>query len=193
MGPRRTIPGRARAPALVGEQPSGCAPPTRSRGTRSRCLTRRGSYACSPYEQGSSGRTASDRLDAVVSARDSVFLATCWRPESQNLAWLSQIRHSRVGLRNRRSEVRILSGALRLSGDHAHLQRLRLSQRRCLSVARKLGSILGQFPGALVAHLDRETGTAQETLASTSTFPPGRGRSQDGPGLRRAGYGALPW
>jgi hypothetical protein len=40
---------------------------------------------------------------------------------------------------------------------------------------------------ALLAHLDRETGTAQGSLASTSTFPPGRGRSQDRPGPRRAG------
>src|SRR4051794_9985825 len=40
------------------------------------------------------------------------FLATFWRRESLNLAWLSQISPYRVGLRNRRSEVRILSGAL---------------------------------------------------------------------------------
>jgi len=48
----------------------------------------------------------------VDSGRDSEFLATFWRCESPNLAWLSQISPYRVGLRNRRSEVRILSGAL---------------------------------------------------------------------------------
>src|SRR3954451_969154 len=40
------------------------------------------------------------------------FLASFWRVDPVDLALLSQIRLESVGLRNRRSEVRILSGAL---------------------------------------------------------------------------------
>ena len=66
-------------------------------------------------------RTRQEAVDALSSypsgtgwpgcGRDSDFLATFWRPESPNLALLSQISPYRVGLRNRRSQVRILSGA----------------------------------------------------------------------------------
>jgi Phage integrase family len=50
-------------------------------------------------------------------------------------------------LRNRRSEVRILSGALPDSADHAHLQRLRYRRAEAEFVARKLVSDSGRFSG----------------------------------------------
>jgi hypothetical protein len=57
------------------------------------------------------------------------------------------------GLRNRRSEVRILSGALRLSAACAHLQGVCLRRSDQRFVARTLVSDSDRFSGALFAHL----------------------------------------
>jgi hypothetical protein len=58
-------------------------------------------------------RGSTTRRIAVRDGREE-FLAPFWRPETADSALYSQILSSRVGYGNRRSEVRILSGALRV-------------------------------------------------------------------------------
>jgi hypothetical protein len=82
----------------------------------------RGGASVSTHNAGSFHRAGVKDLFAsrpltTQPGRDSDFLATSWRPRAQDLACQSKISRCRVGLRNRRSEVRILSGALLGNGS----------------------------------------------------------------------------
>jgi hypothetical protein len=70
-----------------------------------------------------------------------------------------------IGLRNRRSQVRILSGALLDSADRDHLQVLRPWALRSRFVARKLVSDFGRFSGDFFGDLE----TAADDLGGTSS------------------------
>jgi hypothetical protein len=85
-------------------------------------------------------------------------------------------RCGRVGLRNRRSEVRILSGALPDSADRAHLQGLRSWRSRGELVIRKFVSDSGRF----LATLATLASLGYAVWADAVRAVRGRGRSDSG-------------
>jgi hypothetical protein len=94
---------------------------------------------------------------------------------------------SRV-LRNRRSEVRILSGALPLSADRVHLQGLRCWRALHEFAARKLVSDSGRFSGALFGAplgARRAALTPRRTMLS-GPWRPGCSRSRPQDGIARS-------